>query len=178
MLDMIIGVFSSSGIGAIVGLVGSWLTKKEERRNMEISLSHEKEMYHLKSTLQRHESEIQLKLAEQGLEIQREKNDTEVELKELSAFETSQRLNQPLTNRFAELIRGLMRPVITLYLLTIATYIALHISAYLGDIAMFLQKEDMVSMYRDMLDKVMFLTTTAVTWWFGSRPGNAHFKKV
>jgi len=173
MLEILAGIVSSSGLGAVIGLIGSWITKKEERKNLELTLSHEKEMYHLQSALQRHQSETQLKLAENGLVIQSGKNNTTLELKALNAFEVSQRSNRPLANRFAEMVRGLMRPIITLYLLTIATLIALHISAYVGDVSMFLEKQDLFNMYQNTLDKLMFLTTTAVTWWFGSRPGNS-----
>lgn len=171
MLEALLGIFSSSGIGAIVGLAGSWLTKREERRNLELQYSHEQSMYNLKSKLQQQASEFQLKMAEQGRQGIKEQKELDIELQNAKAFEASQLSNVPLSNGFAELIRGLMRPVITIYLLCLASIIALHIGAYVGGLHA-LKDQDLVVMYRDILDKVMFLTTTAVTWWFGSRPGN------
>lgn len=172
MLDILAGVFSSSGLGAAIGLVGSWITKKEERKNLELTLSHEKDMYHLQSALQRYQTDMRLKLAEQEGAAKREHYQAEVTLKELNAFEVSQKSNQALSNSFAEMVRGLMRPLITFYLLSIATLIAVHINSYVGDVAMFLQKQDLLNLYQDTLNQFMFLTTTSVTWWFGSRPGN------
>lgn len=173
MLDAVFGVFSSSGIGALVGLVGSWLTKQEERKNLELTLNHEKVMFQLKSTQQQEQNQHELKLAEQNLASVKEAGEQAVELVEASAFVASQQSNTSLSNRFAELIRGLMRPVITIYLLSIATVIALQINAYMDGAMAQLQQQELMVMYQNTLDKIMFLTTTAVTWWFGSRPSQS-----
>ncbi|CAM3836824.1 hypothetical protein VA7868_02328 [Vibrio aerogenes CECT 7868] len=172
MLELIMGLFSSSGVGAIVGLVGSWLTRREERQNLEIKLSHEQEMFRLKQMQRTQQYNHELKMAEQGTESIKQQGKFAVEVAQTEAFETSQKTNMPLDNRFAELIRGLMRPFITLYLLVIATLIARHISGYMNEMTTLIDHQELTQIFRNTLEQVMFLTTTAVTWWFGSRPGH------
>ncbi|MBU6955983.1 hypothetical protein KP814_31850 [Hahella sp. HN01] len=70
---------------------------------------------------------------------------------------------------FVDAIRGLMRPLITVYLLILATFVTLNISRHLGGVGA-LSPVDLMALYKEAIAKMLFLTTTAVTWWFGSRP--------
>ena len=70
---------------------------------------------------------------------------------------------------FVDAIRGLMRPLITIYLLIIATFVVINIGSYIGGLES-LEKAEMVTMFKNTITQIMFLVTTAVTWWFGSRP--------
>jgi hypothetical protein len=61
--------------------------------------------------------------------------------------------------------RGFMRPGITAYLLIVTSVIAFGLHQTLeGAIA-----QNPVDLYKQVIMSVLFLTETAVTWWFGSR---------
>ncbi|ABC28924.1 hypothetical protein HCH_02094 [Hahella chejuensis KCTC 2396] len=72
---------------------------------------------------------------------------------------------------FVDAIRDLMRPLITVYLLILATFVTLNISRHLGGVGA-LSPVDLMVLYKEAIAQMLFLTTTAVTWWFGSRPSS------
>lgn len=65
-----------------------------------------------------------------------------------------------------DMVRGLMRPLITVYLIGLTTALALRI---LGQSAG-LDAPQAFDLLLKITDMVLFLTCTAVGWWFGSRP--------
>lgn len=177
MLEIVMSLFSSSGIGALFGLVGSWLTKREERRNVELRLSHEKDMARLENKNLLLRQEHQVRIAEYGVDAIVQQGEYAVEQAEAAAFIASQASNQPLINGFTEFVRGLMRPVITLYLLLVASFVAWHINDYMVGVSDVMREDEVIDIFRVTLDRIMFLTTTAVTWWFGSRPASERKSK-
>ena len=68
-------------------------------------------------------------------------------------------------------IRGLMRPLITVYLLVIATLLTLKINQLVGGLDS-LEMSELKGIYDNVINQMLFLTATAVTWWFGSRPSS------
>jgi hypothetical protein len=70
--------------------------------------------------------------------------------------------------KFVDGFRALMRPLITIYLLGLATFIAINISAIIGGLES-IPVGSLVEMYISIISDILFLTLTAVTWWFASR---------
>ena len=170
---MIETILSSSGLGAIVGVVGSWLTKREERANTELQLDHDIRMAEIRSEEARMEYDHALALADKKLEQTVVEGDVAVGQAELSAFTESLKSGSVSTGvRVVDAIRGVMRPVITIYLLIIGSYVAYQINAYVGGLSS-LPTNELLSLYRDIISQILFLLTTAVTWWFGSRPSSS-----
>ena len=62
--------------------------------------------------------------------------------------------------------RGFMRPAITLYLLVITSSIAYYLHEIVTNAPVATAPEQI---YSQVIMSVLFLTETAVTWWFGSR---------
>lgn len=62
--------------------------------------------------------------------------------------------------------RGFMRPAITLYLLVVTSAIAYYLHMIVANTPDATAPQDL---YSQVIMSVMFLTETAVTWWFGSR---------
>ena len=72
-----------------------------------------------------------------------------------------------------DFIRGLMRPAITLYLIALTSWV----SYTLYDLIVQLGAADFdgyeaIVLWRQVIDMVLYLTATAITWWFGSRPAS------
>lgn len=69
---------------------------------------------------------------------------------------------------FVDGVRGMMRPVITLYfavLMSVLTYQLIKLNG-----GAFVNATEAQAMLKEIINAIIFLTTTAVTWWFGSRP--------
>ena len=64
-----------------------------------------------------------------------------------------------------------MRPLITIYMLGFATWLAVMIYIKSGGFDA-MPTEIVAQMLQQVLDDVFFLTTTSVAWWFASRPAS------
>lgn len=173
MLEAIIAIFSSSGLGAIVGLFGSWLTKREERRNLELKYDYDVKMAEIRKSEAEMEFNHELALADKQIERAQVEGAIQRDVEEMAAFRESLKEQQQMYKiKFVDAIRGLMRPLITIYLLVIATFVTMKIGGYVGGLQGAMDPNELVTMYKDTIAQVMFLVTTSVTWWFGSRPSS------
>jgi hypothetical protein len=164
----------SSGLGGIVGLVGSWLTKREERLSQEARFKHEVQMAEIRKEEARFEAEHELAMAEKQIERASVEGDIAITKEEVSAFKESLKEQTLKYGGWVDALRGLMRPVITVYLLIIASIIAFKLNNLTGGLETLAddQQTKMLSIYEEVINQVLFLTATAVTWWFGSRPSS------
>lgn len=165
MLGTLIDLFSTSGLGAIVGLVGSFLTKVEDRKLKKLTFEHDERMAKIRTDELRLEGEQKIQLAETegeiASDIERQKSFTE-SLKEQSML---------YGIRFVDAVRGLMRPVITIFLLIVSSWLAVNVYHLAGGLQS-MPENDVIDLFREIVTQILFLTTTAVTWWFGSRPSS------
>ena len=70
-----------------------------------------------------------------------------------------------------DFVRGLMRPAITIYLIVLTSWIA----KTLYDLVLRYQHEafsatQAFGLWSEVINMVLYLTSAAVLWWFGSRP--------
>lgn len=142
--------------GGLTGVIGfgikgllAWLGAREERTRLKMQQDHE--------------------LALLDRQLQARAAETEHE-REIAAEETRQasysfaNVAQPVWKWAASII-SLMRPAITLYLLIATTALAWAV--------MFgkpLPYVDSPAIVKEIVTTVVYLTATAVTWWFGDRP--------
>jgi len=170
MLTAIISLFTSSGMGAITGLVGSWLTKTEERKANKQKYDYDLKMEELRLSETKLEQEHALAMADKNIAETEIKGQVLLESAEISAFQESLKAQTiPSKNAIVGLIRDLMRPVITTYLLGIATYLIIEIAVLSGGLSN-LPVAELSKLFQDILVKIMFLVTTTIAWWFGSCP--------
>lgn len=66
-----------------------------------------------------------------------------------------------------DVIRGIVRPVLTLYLCGIATYLYLDAHSLLS--AKIFTPEQAISIVGGIIDTILYLWVTCTTWWFGTR---------
>lgn len=173
MIAEIITILSSSGFGAITGFFGSWMTKRENRLNKELDQNHELAMAKIDLVEGREERAHALALADKELEITETEGEIEQDIAETEAFTQSLEVQKIKSGiKWVDAVRFLMRPFVTVYLLAIASYFAYNVHQLVNGLES-LPLEQVVTLYTQLISQLMFLTTTAVTWWFGSRGDKA-----
>ncbi len=70
---------------------------------------------------------------------------------------------------FVDFLRGLMRPVLTIYLTGLATWVTYKSYLLLTLTKSAITTTEAVGIFTDATSIVMYLTTTVICWWFGSR---------
>ena len=146
MVTELITFLSSPILGGLTGMIGTYFTRKEERKLQQLKLDHEFR------TLQ-----VQADNTRQELRL---KSDIIREEYEGKAFTTSMESQKDML--------FWVRPVITFYLLILATYIAYQINTLVGGIET-LPMSKLIDLYGQILSAIIYLTITAVTWYFGQR---------
>ncbi len=142
MIDALMTIMSSSGVGAITGGLFGWLNRREDRKTRQ---------------------------ADQAYELERIKaqSSADTTATEARAFEESQKT----LSKAADTIKQLVRPIITGLLLYMVWGILQGLEQLTGGIAS-LPPEEAARLYREITLNIISLTATAVSWWFASRPSS------
>ena len=142
MLEVLMSVMGSSGVGALTGAVFGFLNRREDRKSRE---------------------------SDQKFELQRLTKASEMEVvsSEARAFEESQKVISPV----GEAIKSAIRPVITGFLLFMTYGILADLEATVGGVET-LPVEEATKLYRDITLSIISLTAMSVSWWFASRPSS------
>jgi hypothetical protein len=163
MIAALVGIFTSSGFGALIGLLGGWLTRKEETKNLKAKYDYEVKMADLRRQEMEVEAKMQIKVVETEGAIQQDIVDGEAFLESLKEQKRGYGI------KVVDAVKGLMRPFITLYVLAIATFIIINIGRIVGGLNAF-DFDQLINIYKSVIAEILFICTTAITWWFGSRP--------
>jgi len=144
MLEALMTIMSSSGVGAITGGIFGWLNRREDRK---------------------------IRQADQAFELQRLEAQSKVNIQtsEAKAFEESQKT----VSRVGDAIKSAVRPLITGALLFLTYGILMELKQITGGLSS-LPVEQTVGLYRDITLNIISLTATAVSWWFASRPSSVN----
>ena len=70
---------------------------------------------------------------------------------------------------FVDFLRGLMRPLLTIYLTGLATWVTYKSYMLLSLTKSAMTTSEALAIFTDSTSIVMYLTTTVICWWFGSR---------
>lgn len=185
--------------GGITGLVGTIWSGYNQRKQKELDLRKEESKQKYMLAMVRVESEAMLAEAQANLHITESKLQDAIELTEAHMLSESQRSSkqQTLPTAFAEklaategwakiisipllsilcftlaladVIKGLARPCITVYLLGVSTWISYKAWQLLDVADITLSAEQAVIILEQAISVLLYLSTTAVTWWFGDR---------
>lgn len=169
MLDALLGIMSSGGLGAVVGLAGSLATKWLEYKTMDQKLNFEVKMADLRKQELEMEHKHALAVIDKEIDVARTEGEIARDVAEMEAFTESQRQAQVKYGGIVDKIRGLMRPLITVYLMIITTIITSSVWERLGGLTA-LPADTVMNLFEYLVHSAVFLTITAVTWWFGTRP--------
>ena len=171
-MEALLSILTSTGAGGIIGVVGSWLTKREERKNIQLQFERDVKLAEIRKDEAKIEADHELALADKQIERAQVEGSVAIDQAEIEAFTDG--LKEQSKNygiKVVDGIRGLMRPLITVYLLIIATLLTLKINQLVGGLDS-LEMSELKGIYDNVINQMLFLTATAVTWWFGSRPSS------
>lgn len=166
MIETILAVMTSGGFGAITGLIGGFLAKREQRKLLQLENEHARYMADI--DLQRDQLQYQqeLALADKRVEHAQIEGEIAADVASAQAFTISQQPSK--LTKVGELAKTAMRPVITVVLLWVTWTIYSETSELIGGLegldAVQLQK-----LFVYIVHAIIFLTITAVSWWFASR---------
>jgi hypothetical protein len=148
MIGAILSILTSSGLGAIIGTVGSIFVKKEELKAAKLKYEQDFKMAELDLRAAADERAHDIVMADKKIELTQAEGEIEKDLIEVDAFKDS--LKEQFKSygiAFVDAVRGMMRPVITLYLLGISTYVAFKISYLVGGLEHALNPDEILSIY-------------------------------
>ena len=142
MLSSLMAIFSSSGVGAIIGGGFGWLSRREDRKLSEAEMKHKIDSAYAKM-------------------------EANVEESEAVAFVESQKT----ISKFGDAVKSAVRPIITAILLWMTWSILQRLELMTGGIGD-LPEAEAVALYNSITLNIISLTATCVSWWFASRPSN------
>lgn len=147
MIESLLAVMTSSGFGAVTGGFFGWLNRREDRKTREADQVHEEKMIGLRAN-------------------------AEEQVSEARAFEESQKT----LSKFADSVKAVARPIITAVLLWMTYQILKELQGSFDMLDVFPPKEAM-ELYKAIVLNIICLASTAVSWWFASRPTGISLKK-
>ena len=167
MLASILSMVGSAVAGGATGLIGTIGTKVLEYKTRKEELKFELE--HRKVDIEEIKLETERDIAVSNIEADAQRDVAASNIQIASYDSDKAKYGDKLW--FVDMVRGFMRPLITLYMLSIMTWLAIVIHQSVSGIEA-MSAEQVLSLWVIIIDAVIYLTTTAVTWWFGSRPSS------
>ena len=173
MIGTILGAAASGGITGLVGTIVQGFAAGRARAN---ERKHELATRKLDQAEMRLEHQLALEAAKLKIDGQIRVAKTEQETAVISADAKTQVASYKHDQaRYGggrvDAIRGLMRPLITAYtllLLSLIAWLLYGLSTELGNAALNITL--VMALLEQVVGCIIYLTTTSVTWWFGSRP--------
>lgn len=163
-------IFGSTGFGTVIGLIGSYFTRRDERKKEEIHLANEQAMAKLRVEELKLEQNHELAMADKQIERAEVERATTIDKGELEAFKASLSIGSQKSGKgWVNGFNSLMRPLITLFLLGVTVWFASEVFEKVGGLES-LDSTELQELFKHLIMTFTFLASTAVTWWFGARP--------
>jgi hypothetical protein len=181
-------------LGGVTGLVGNIVTGIMNYKTMKVKNEHEQKMVGLNTNAMLAKAKMQIEITKNRIAGEVELADSEaykinqekanepsfsekwidklfaVEGKVIRWFAITAAVLIAVGFGFVDWLRGFMRPAITMYLTamtTVVTWMAWDILQAHGLQTMTVVQA--LEIYNQVIDIVIYLTVTCVTWWFGDR---------
>lgn len=169
-MEILASIFGGGGLGAIVGAVASIWKGSQESKERANERDHQFKMAKLNLDERQLEQSHEIQMADKQIERAETEGRVAIDIAETGAFRESLAAGIKSTGiKIVDAIRGLMRPIITVYMLGLATWVSIDIAIAVDGLDA-LHNDELLTIYKQIIGDLMFLTMTAVTWWFGSRP--------
>jgi len=164
--------------GGLTGLLGAIITKVAEykTKQLDIKLLEQKSAHEL--AMKKADAQLMAQEWAARTQVAQIEADGRESVADAQAFAAS--FNEP--SRYSEdvkpspgqawmlvtldFIRGFVRPGLTVYLCVLTTLIYLHARSLLGA---GISADQAVGIVKDVIDTVLYLSTTCLLWWFGVR---------
>lgn len=193
MFETVLGLFTSAAGGGLIGLLGTALKQWQERKEREAERAHQIRMREADLQEMRAEADLRLRQTEAEFEGRKAVADIEAQAaRDVAAEATRQasyghdkatyagswagRLLKGFWGALAgfllvlvDVARGVIRPATTVYLLVIISVMAWQLHVLVQTFGA-VTPEQAWPLYMRVVDAIVFMTMTALTWWFGASP--------
>ncbi len=173
MLSIITSILS----GGVTGLLGIAVQRIADYKNKQLDLELSKQKFENDLALKRVDADIMAQEWASRTRVAQVEERGQEAVADSSAFSAS--FNEP--QRYSQnpnaaqgwllvaldFIRGLVRPVLTVYLCVLTTLVYLHARDLLSTQA--LTSDEALDLVGLIIRTILYLTTTCVLWWFGTR---------
>ena len=177
-------------VGVVTGIVGSITSAVMNYKTQKLKNEHDVAMAKLEHEAMIAEAEIGMKVTEQKVKAELEKADAMI-YKENIKLGNSRVVSDDVIGKMldekrgrlmhwigtalvfllgmADVLRTSIRPVLTMYLVGITSWITYKAIAVLSAKQALITATMAAAMFTNVTNIVIFLTVSAVTWWFGNR---------
>ncbi|AUR96005.1 TMhelix containing protein [Vibrio phage 1.215.B._10N.222.54.F7] len=169
-MSWITDIFTTAVSGGVTGLIGTVFSGVMLWRENANKRKHEIEMRRVDIEERKAEAELTMK------QIEAETEATKISA-ELNAFNSSIQADRATYSSrgsdsavllFVDAVRGLVRPVLTVALVIITSIVIFDVIEAAGGYDTVIQAQS-AELYADLIHALIYMTTTAVLWWFGAR---------
>lgn len=196
MFEALLGILGAAGSGGLIGLLGTAFKGWQEYKERQAQREHDLAMRKLVQEEMRLEHSLRLKQTEVEIAGKQTLAETEASaardvaasnLQAASYGNDKASYSNGMVRKLkgwwgsfvvsllvmVDVFRGFMRPGITTYLLVIESLIAWQLFQVVSQLGG-MTPEQAWPLFQQVILSVVFLTSTSVTWWFGSRPNSPH----
>ena len=170
VLDVVMSVLSGGATGLIGSLLTGWLDLKKQA----LMFNHEVKMVELEQETLQMEITGKVRIAEEEGEAARDVADAEAlstsHLADRATYSAGKAKESPWFV-FVDVVRGLIRPGITLYLAAVVTIMYMDMQEVLNSVGIsnLQNPSEILGLYREITLSIIYVTTTVILWWFGTR---------
>lgn len=181
-------------LGGLTGLIGNIVTGVMNYKTMKLKNAHDEVMVGLETDAMKEEAKMQIAITKAEIEGAVELADTQAFMQSLKAgnkamfsekwidklFSVEGKFGRffaipvavllAMGFGFVDWLRGFMRPAMTIYLIgmtTVITFMAWNIMQKFGMDS--ITPAQAIVIFTQVIDIVIYLTVSCVTWWFGDR---------
>lgn len=178
-MDILATIFGSIFSGGATGLIGVAVQRFADYQNRKLDIQIEREKRETEIAKRKADAEIMREEYAGKLKVAQEEGATAKDVAETTAFSATL-LKEP--ERYSQgkftagqqwvlvcldALRGAVRPLLTIYLCALTTYVWFQVKSVLA--TQQLQADAALDVWRLVVANILYLTTTVVLWWFGTR---------
>lgn len=177
MFEILGTIFSSVFAGGATGIIGLIAQRIADHKNKQLDLQSQKMRQEYDILRRETDSKTSVKEIEGKTQIAQIESQTEQDKADATVLTASYALEptryssqtapQSKILIILDVFRGCVRPFLTIYLCAVTT--AIYLQAYGILQKNSLTSEQALELNKKIIDTILYLTTTCVLWWFGTR---------
>lgn len=173
-MEWLTDLLAGAAGGGLLGIIGSGLTAWGEYSKQKLLFEHQHKMATLEQEELKLEIERDTKIAEvdalKAMEVSADAALGASFVNDKRAYSSS---GQSKWFVFVDVLRGIIRPSLTFYSALLMTYIAVKLHNLNQTTLTQVNPDTVWLLYVEVVQAIIFVSTTVILWWFGSRPKKA-----
>jgi len=176
MFDFLGDAIGAIASGGITGLLGAGINIFGEIKKQKLVFSHEEQMESLRQDSMRLQQDLNKAEAEAAMNVSEMKAFTESQKNDKAAYTDPSKMGAVgrFFMGFVDFMRGMIRPSMTIYMTVLTTLMYMEVMDLIGGLDGVLTKEVALQLANQIILVILYITTTVVLWWFGTRQKIIH----